>query len=110
VILCIGHIDYTISPMAEGDPDIGVNLGSCDPLNQKITIDTNIPAPRQLEVLIHEIAHAGWHEYAQPDSLTEEQAVTFFGRVFAAIIQTNDLLPLLASLRGGGCLSSYCSG
>lgn len=80
---------YTVgysSPAAEG---IGSLEGWCDKQQAMIFIRAELKGDYRKEVLLHEICHALWHEYAFPGSDNEEDMVNWMGKALTVFISDN---------------------
>jgi len=99
--LKIGHTRYVIRTMSDDDEAEGIANGYVLPDKGLIVVSATVPATRQLETLLHEIIHAGLHEYGHA-SWNDEAVVGPLGCALAAIILDNKgLLPVLMALREG---------
>ena len=100
--LRIGHMDYSVLPMADDDDLAEAAFGYCDCQGRRIRVDSEQPPMRQLETLLHEVIHAALFEYGLRTLPDEERIVLSLGAALAGVIRDNkNFLPVLAALRAG---------
>ena len=73
-------------PEGWGTDDI---RGWCDPVRALIFISTELPEGERREVILHEVLHALWFEYAWPGVEDEEKNVTWVARAVTEFIAGN---------------------
>jgi len=85
-ILHRSYVLFFTKPEGWGTDDI---RGWCDPARGLIFISTELDERGRKEVILHEVLHALWFEYAWPGVEDEEKNVTWIARALTEFIAGN---------------------
>jgi len=85
----IGFADYTVVPMTKDEAAKSDHFGITDVDALEIRINTEMPAQRQINVLLHEMLHACWDMGDLEDTVAEEKAVTVLSIQVSMLMRDN---------------------
>ena len=89
----IGHLDYIVEAMHPEKADAERADGMFVARLQKIFIRSDLPAPQQAGVLLHELIHAIFHAHGLPPTkMTEEDVASRLEGPLASLIRDNPTL------------------
>lgn len=100
--LKILHLDFAVEWIDAKHAAIDSNFGFTHTDHLVVSVCKDEPAERQVEIMMHELAHVIWWLWGLGKKSKEEEIVTAIGRGYASIFRDNpDLVAWLGEVGAG---------